>query len=491
MQTYKRSDALAYLPVLAILLLPTIGLVTFATTDQLIRLFPDDAFYYLQTAFNAVHLGRISFDGLSETNGFHPLQFLVSVLLAKISDKSALLRWVVIENAFLVLVTSVVLVGYFFRDCTRVARILAIVVLSSPIWYLYIWLDAGMEMGPVLLFGALFYCAWDAAADNAFISLRENCWFAACAALLILARLDVSIPLALFALVYLAFAIRKRLSVRYIVIPAVVAAMLLLPYVAWNWSKFGHLVPVSGVVKAGAAHDVKSNWRALSSGSHIGGVLVVLPLLSAVAALWLRAVPQRLRSSFWLLIASTGIYYAYVLFYAQQVFRWYLAYPLVLQSVSIALLLRELLRAEKLVSAFCNFRMVVGCVLLSAGLHTVLYIWASHVDTTSLYLKQVAEDLNLRLNRNDIVATYDAGIIGYFSTARVVNLDGLANSYEYYESYLKQNRVGAYLKEIDATYYLAREEAGRDLPFESDNMVDLVASYRIPRQFDLSLYHIK
>ena len=86
-----------------ILALPFLWFGLVGGDDFLIRFFPDDAFYYIKTAAVFVDKGLISFDGVNWTNGFHPLFFLVSVLVDLVFPETYLL------NAFFLL--NVLLVG--------------------------------------------------------------------------------------------------------------------------------------------------------------------------------------------------------------------------------------------------------------------------------------------------------------------------------------------------------------------------------------------
>src|SRR4051812_20546872 len=47
-------------------------------------LFQDDAFYYIVTAKHFVDKGVFAFDGVNETNGFHPLWMAIVVALFKV-----------------------------------------------------------------------------------------------------------------------------------------------------------------------------------------------------------------------------------------------------------------------------------------------------------------------------------------------------------------------------------------------------------------------
>ena len=43
-----------------------------------------------------------------------------------------------------------------------------------------------------------------------------------------------------------------------------------------------------------------------------------------------------------------------------------------------------------------------------------------------------------------VLASWDAGVIGYYSQRHVINLDGVANSYAYYQA-AREGRVGRFL----------------------------------------------
>ena len=72
----------------AVLLAPFVAYQSLATSDELVRFFPDDAFYYLQSSYNLTRLGFPTFDGVHATNGFHPLNFLLTTALAFGLEKS-------------------------------------------------------------------------------------------------------------------------------------------------------------------------------------------------------------------------------------------------------------------------------------------------------------------------------------------------------------------------------------------------------------------
>lgn len=98
--------------------------------------FPDDAGYYLKTAWNFEKGLGSTFDGINITNGYHPLWFMCLVLLAKIAFW---LNWTEQGFLFLATITNVVLMS------------LALVFLYEIIKPL----GASIALGSVLIVGAV------------------------------------------------------------------------------------------------------------------------------------------------------------------------------------------------------------------------------------------------------------------------------------------------------------------------------------------------
>jgi hypothetical protein len=57
-------------------LLFTAALLFTQSIENLLNIVPDDAFYYFKIAENVAQTGKLTFDGFSNTNGFHPLWLL-------------------------------------------------------------------------------------------------------------------------------------------------------------------------------------------------------------------------------------------------------------------------------------------------------------------------------------------------------------------------------------------------------------------------------
>jgi len=60
---------------------------------------------------------------------------------------------------------------------------------------------------------------------------------------------------------------------------------------------------------------------------------------------------------------------------------------------------------------------------------------------------------NSNTKQSDIFAMRDAGIFGFFSNRKVINLDGLVNDLQYQE-YLKDRKLNLYLSKNKVRYYV-------------------------------------
>jgi hypothetical protein len=452
----NRGFSKTSLIVLFILAIPTTIYLLLADTNILIRLFPDDAFYYLQTAFNTAQSGFISFDGINPTNGFHPLQFLISVLMALTDNKETVLKLAVVQNALLILLSGSLLSFYYLKNTPNRIRNIALLILSMPEWFLYLYLDVGMEMSLVLFFTVVFLINFEKIIRGT-INKVQSVTLGIIVALLLLSRLDLVIPLVPFGIFFL-YRIYVEKKLGQAIVSVLCILVFIVPYLSWNNMTFGHIVPISGLIKTNALHSFSTSWRSLSSGNLIGSLIILLPVIVLAFNYWLSIGKENSKVTLTLLV-SVFIYYIYILFIAKQVFRWYLSYPIAAQIFAIANILGLFWKKIKLrMKKRTNWiKIVMLCLLvLNVATQALIYYGVSSLNTTSYQLKQIADSLNQNLPDGAIVATHDAGVLGYFCRVPVVNLDGLANSHDYYYNYMILGKYNEYFSKTGVTHLLLR-----------------------------------
>ncbi|MDC3002507.1 hypothetical protein OAZ20_00315, partial [Paracoccaceae bacterium] len=95
----------------------------------------DDSFYYIVTAFNYLKTGTVSFDGITETNGFHPLYFYILVIgyqFFEITLESSILFGALLNTLFYFLGSFFVYFNFRERISFQTFFIVAIIGYLTP-----------------------------------------------------------------------------------------------------------------------------------------------------------------------------------------------------------------------------------------------------------------------------------------------------------------------------------------------------------------------
>ena len=219
-----------------------------ANLVSIVNVLYDDAYYYLQIAFNLAHLGSSSFDGVTPTNGCQPLWLLILTLLAKLTgpDKT--------EFFWSAVALTQVLALYAIWQAPNLARSAGIRPFYGALLFSLIVIQfntiyiKGLETVLTLFF--LFYLLGRLSRPQDLLTkpLQLGCVFA----FAFLVRLDAAATLPAYLLVD-AVVNRRRLTSTYLRPLGLVLTPLLITgtiYAALNQTWFGTPVPVSGLAKA-------------------------------------------------------------------------------------------------------------------------------------------------------------------------------------------------------------------------------------------------
>lgn len=211
----------------------------------LVQFVPDDAFYYLETARNAVRGYGITFDGIHMTNGFHPLWLALILPLAAIAqDLLVFLRSV--------LLTAVVfdLIGAWLL-CRLLAKITGLWLALAGVALYYLPASAartalnGLEtsLSSLLFISSLYLALLLLERDR--VPNRQIVLTGVTFGLLFLARTDNAFYLVtLVAMTALGARSIRGLASRLVLLFS--ALLVVIPWVAWNWMEFRTLLQSSG-----------------------------------------------------------------------------------------------------------------------------------------------------------------------------------------------------------------------------------------------------
>jgi hypothetical protein len=253
----QRLVAAAVVAVVAAVYVAELARILVADRAWLVQRMPDDAFYYMEIGQRVAHGHGATFDGVTATNGFHPLWQLVVAGLARVTGGGdALMRSTLVTGLLLGLAGTLLIALLIRRALGTGPALLGLLVtahMPSAVG------DAnGMEGSLVILCVALLLLAF-ARLDRTRRG-RDAVILGAACGLLVLARVDLATVVWVVPLVA---ALRLR-SVRTALCVGA-GALVCVPYFLWNLLQFGHLLSVSGTVKQ---HTV-SAFVAAQFGSHL------------------------------------------------------------------------------------------------------------------------------------------------------------------------------------------------------------------------------
>ena len=459
----------------------------------------DDAFYYLQIAYHMAE-GRFStFDGgLTRTNGYHPLWLFLLTPLHWVFDKTeALFAAKALEIALIA--AGVVLVAV----AARVARLPWILLFAAPpALYAQTGMLFGLEAALVLFVLGLLMLAmclfareparwrWAlAAVAFALPWVRLECAAVAVAATAALGFLEWSgrlsyapngsPPSAAGRTDAPSFGL--RLWRLHAAVPLAGAFAGFLVYFAYNGIVFGGVVPVSGAVKAfmsqreweqEGGYSLAASFEAfVQSEAYDDELFTVLEVCVYAVLVWWLARGSRRRDDALLLAFLAGAAalaaghlakfgQSVLSMHPNQSFQYWYFVPAYLMDalvmplrccVGIYLLQRFLApRRPRMADGLRLVAIVATAVVLVA--RTDFAEPFRFVDTARDDVKR--KDWNVRAYMGTAVmdrllpdgikvGSWDGGAVGYFSRLQVMNLDGLANSYDYKEA-LEGDDVGAF-----------------------------------------------
>jgi hypothetical protein len=397
--------------------------------------FEDDAYYYLEIARNVASGHGFTADTLSPTNGFQPLWLWSLVPVAWLtSGDTTLLHGATQVAVVLIFCLSGGLLCALLR--ARVGLLPALLgtgVLLFPRFsnVLLSGMEAGVSVlvlaalthellrGPALASaepargdlraGALFGLLFLARLDSVFIA-------AACAgavALSGLTRRDTPLPARIARMV------RKGLSVFW---PMVALAA---PYLVWNVVRFGHLVPISGALKT--SHSQLGFMPENVNGAYA----VLLALALAAAALELRRPGDRALGRVLAALAaglSLQLLHA-VVFMRWAVFSWHFALFIPVGALAVGALARAV--QERWPRAPLRAAVALAALALVAAQAVAI----SRLPLTFTGAgREAGRWVAKSLPPDAVLGMKDSGAFSFFSERRVMNLDGVVNSFEFQEA---------------------------------------------------------
>jgi hypothetical protein len=421
----------------------------------LINYYVDDGFFYLKIANNFANGLGSSFDGINPTNGYHPAWFLmlsfcyfIVSLITKNPSPELLMRLnCVIHFILLILIYYFSFKAYklLIKDYLFYKWLLLSVLLLVP----FATRNFGMEVHtvPVLLAAYLWIKAKEFNSGKNYLNWKIFIFI-----FLGLSRTENFFTIIPVLILYEVLSNGRNHLIKRILIYSLPCAAAFLLYLFSNLIYFGHLFTISSTIKNTfpdiiLIDNIKLMILNISSETFaffnfvffIGTVIVLVP----------RFIIERKRQSIskltvLLLVLSFG-YVLYILlnlcFNKEALREWYFSGTVYISAVTLSTII------EKSKIEIEAFAIAVICVFM-------FYFYHSRVtNTRNNFAYEYAKEIKNHVAPNETIFQIDySGFVGFFSERKVINGDGLVNSFEY-NDYVKRNALPEYLKKYNVDYY--------------------------------------
>ena len=445
----------------------------------------DDAYYYFGIARNVAAGEGSTFDGINATNGYHPLWLMLAVPVYAVgldgmdAVRALLLVQVALYTAALVTLARVV--GRAAGAWPRLARssraddptarrgaeatvVVAFVLLAANPFVVKTFVN-GLESGVSVLLYALLLARFVPTGPTTVAAATPR-WRSITGLLLLccfLARTDAALLAGCLGLWVLA-ELRDRpwrealTTLAELLLPVAVG---IVAYLVFNEVVFDTPMQVSGLHKRASLDGPRAITLAL---------LVTLAGLVLVRTWRAEHGPARERAGRFPLVSSavrrTGWFGAFCLllvayYNALQIQQWLWYYaPLAIYGVLLAGLAvadfasSTLLEAGRDTSSRRALAPIQAILLVPLVVAFALQARTfADPDLRSIQIanRDAGEWIAGNLPEDAVLASWDAGVVGYFAQRPVVNLDGVVNSYQFYEA-SRDGRIGEFLADEGVGY---------------------------------------
>ncbi|QNI37571.1 hypothetical protein [Edaphobacter albus] len=427
----------------------------------------DDFFYYAQAAKNLVFSGASSFDGVHLTNGYHPLWFLIIAGITKIFGIGSFLGAktiypfaisIEILQTLIVIGTAYLSFQIASKFCSEnVSLCIQLLTAAATLMQIRTGMETGLAIMMVLAL-VIFRIR-----DEFQWNLANSLAYGVLGSLAILSRLDVALIVGPMV-VYDIFTEIKSWRARLQVSLAIVCGLLpLFGYLFSNLFLFHTLMPISGAAKQLRTHHLPA-LHALQTFlgfffAKNSSLLILQVGLTIIAFFYFRTFSRRETKyrAIFLTMLWFPIVHLLVITSASdwELFLWYI-YPWIISFVAAGIIvfggnkvtaLESGLKRYETISVYC----CAGFLVLYA-LMVGVYSNPSH----NLPYQAALKIKEFEKKHPGIYGMGDrAGVVGYFGSQPVIQLEGLMMDKNYLENIREKKDLMDVLRKYHVRYYVS------------------------------------
>lgn len=455
----------------------------------------DDSFYYYEMAWRTAQHGFVTFDSINPANGVHFLWFAILLAAACVAPSKIALLYMAYAIG-LVLIAAVYAaiwqIGSLVRDrrrnLTLALTLVWTVILIDRHHLMFVGMESTLHMATLM---AAIICALraldDADARDRFPA-RWYILFTLAAVLVTWTRLDSALfSLSLYVLVTWQLALAsggswRRVPWTWIAASVAIAVTGAIVQFGFFYGAGETLLPISGLVKATGIGpgNLYPGWSRFisvifpfttffseSSPVHAtvaAAAFVTLLVFALKNAIRLTTANRHL----WRLTAALGVtipVYALIVGGQHDPFwRWYLAPVFLFYMLAIAMTAVRIFSSLGFRPMHSRIKTAILCTVLPA---LFLLFLATTYRPFPLYQTRAQLGIFLKsvMPEETILASFNSGQVAFLSDRRMINLDGLVNSYGYLTGvFNKPSQIVEYLRAngvryiVDYNFYWAADE---------------------------------
>ena len=410
----------------------------------------DDGLYYPKIALNFVKFAKFTFDGITITNGFHPLWQIMLIPFAYLfKDNLAFLKFCYF---FMVLINIVSIVLFYkilkdnkFTSLGIFLFFLVLILNFRGFSLFHSFIESHMTL---LAYAVLLYLMhlWG---NKIYMSSKISFIFGIAMGLAFLTRIDTFLFPIVYGIYGIYFAIKHKSYLKKVtkslIFSAIGTALFVIPYLLINYLYFGKIITVSAFLKKGNTflssikifYSFFVNYY-ITRVKYVLGLnnlqaLLLLIIIFISALLFLFYLKKYRKKSFKLenymimFLLFCAVHFLFLLFVTPSELvssTWYR----VPEDITIAFLIGYLFSGIKMNKIFYNLTLtfVVLLFLAQFGLYH-LYIKKKEM---VFYRYEMADFIRENIPTEDRILMYDPGLISYFSDRYFVARNGCIGDFE-------------------------------------------------------------
>ena len=426
----------------------------------------DDSYFYIKTAANMAKGLGSTFDGINQTNGYHPLYFLLLTGLSYFFPLSGLEQLPIllfVEAVLLILLSMVIFSFLKTLSLTRFYQILVTLSIIFSIGLYDVGLETRLNILLVFLLLKVSYACFNQESKGLLLAVSGMM------PLCFLARVDNLILLFSLGAIFCCF-YTKKINLSFFKTMTLTTLPLLITvglYAILNKYYFGIYSSISSLVKLSKSQvamlhfspQILFRWIVIFSITLFFGIFCFLQLKKQ--SKWFK---KKAKQHILMVMGLFNVLYLSVLaFKGNMLMNWYFMLPLSFAFIFCAVFFQQV--AYKKISPYTQKMYLAFSVIVLLAfpcLYAMQRLLKWH-DFNHQHL-EMALWIKANLGQSSRIYQVDrSGRTGFISERSVINGDGLINSYAYYQDVLIKKNFQNYVKKWDIRYLIFYKHGDIDL----------------------------